>query len=121
MKKYIMKKNLSTISSIVEVSKKIQDGRDIDKILMHAMTEMGELTEEVLIAKGLSYKDPGKDGVVGEAVDLLICVVDLLHLSLKQLGVNLDVDAFDDFINAVVKNKLNKWEEKSELIQGKNR
>lgn len=107
----------TAISSIVAFSKKIKDDRDINKIFLHAMTEMGELSEEILIDKGLSYKEPGVDGVVGEAVDLLICIVDLLHFHLKQKGVDLSGGVIDAYIKDVAENKLKKWEEKSELIK----
>jgi hypothetical protein len=45
-------------------------------IAMHTLTELGELAQEIIIAEGRSYKDPGKDGVIGEAIDVLICAAD---------------------------------------------
>ena len=115
-----MQVSSTAISTIVNVSKKIKDDRSLDKILMHAVTELGELSEEVLIEKGLSYKNPGVDGVVGEAVDLIICVVDLLYIHLKQNGVDLSGDVIDAYIKDVAEAKLKKWEEKIELIKNKN-
>ena len=107
-----MQVSSTAISAIVNVSKKIKDDRSLDKILMHAITELGELSEEVLIDKGLSYKNPGVDGVVGEAVDLIICVVDLLYIHLKQKGVDLSAGVMDAYIKDIATAKLKKWEEK---------
>lgn len=45
-------------------------------IALHTLTELGELAQEIIIAEGRSYKEPGKDGVIGEAIDIMICAAD---------------------------------------------
>lgn len=57
----------------------IYDGeRTIGDILAYVTSEVGELADEVLIASGRSYKEAGKDGIVGEGIDAIICILDLI-------------------------------------------
>jgi hypothetical protein len=48
-------------------------------ILASATSELGELAEEVQIHQNHSYKKPGDDGIVGEAIDTICCLLDLIH------------------------------------------
>lgn len=48
-------------------------------ILAHAQSEMGEVAQEVTIVEGHSYKKASVDGVVGEAVDTILALVDLIY------------------------------------------
>lgn len=66
------------ILKICSTASSIDNGRNADDILDYALTELGELAEEIVIANGRSYKPAGKDGVSGEAIDLTLCLVDLL-------------------------------------------
>lgn len=63
---------------ISNTSSRIDNGRSQEDILLHMMTEMGELAQEVIISEGRSYKEPGSDGVIGEAVDVILCAADLV-------------------------------------------
>lgn len=54
-------------------------------ILSFAQSEFGELADEVAIAEGHSYKEPGKDGIVGEAIDTIICLIDLIRQEAPHL------------------------------------
>lgn len=49
-------------------------------VLRKINEELGEMTLEMNIRDGLSYKDAGSDGVAGEAVDLAICAMDMFAL-----------------------------------------
>lgn len=69
------------VDAVLEVSEEVSNGRTQETVLMHLLTEFGELAQEVIIAQGRSYKGPGRDGVVGEAVDLVLCVVDLAYVA----------------------------------------
>ncbi len=62
------------------VSDKLKDGRTIADVIGHTMEELGELATEVKIADGKSYKDPGVDGIVGEAVDVIVCLLDWAYI-----------------------------------------
>lgn len=49
-------------------------------VLRKINEELGEMTLEMNIRDGLSYKEGGSDGVAGEAVDLAICAMDMFAL-----------------------------------------
>lgn len=72
------------INSVVEAtlftSVNITDGRTTADVLAHMMTEVGELAQEVIISQGRSYKEPGADGVAGEAIDVMLCALDIIAL-----------------------------------------
>lgn len=55
----------------------IRNGRKLEDVLRHADSEMVELRQEIILV-GAGHPE-GDDGVVGEAVDIIACVVDLLH------------------------------------------
>lgn len=67
-------------SEVAKISAAVENGRTLNNIFMHALTELGELAQEVIISDGRSYKEPGKDGVAGEAMDLILCLTDLILL-----------------------------------------
>lgn len=48
-------------------------------VLAHVQSEVGELAEEVTIAEGHSYKKAGPDGIVGEGVDAILAILDLIY------------------------------------------
>lgn len=75
--------------------------RTISSVLHSAMAELGECAEEVSIHQGHSYKDAGKDGIVGEAIDTIVCLLDLIHV--------VDPTITEDIINNLAKQKLAKW------------
>lgn len=54
-------------------------GRTRYSVLAHAQSEMGELAQEITIVEGHSYKKASVDGVVGEAVDTILALVDLIY------------------------------------------
>jgi hypothetical protein len=56
--------------------------RSLYSVLAATQSELGELSEEVAIESGDSYKDHGPDGIQGEAVDMLIAGLDLLYVNL---------------------------------------
>ena len=101
---------MTLISEIVKTSIQVQNQRSIDDVLIHAMTELGELAEEVQIAQGNSYKQSGPDGVIGEALDVIACMVDVIYL---YGGVLAD----EEHMLSVIRPKLEKWKEKDKLIQ----
>lgn len=54
--------------------------RTEEYVLRKTNEELGEMTLEMNIRDGLSYKEAGSDGVAGEAVDLAICAMDMFAL-----------------------------------------
>lgn len=92
---------MSLISKTFEASDEIQDSRTRFRILAHCIEELGEMSEELVIDKGLSYKSPGKDGVIGEGVDLILCVLDLIHKT--------DPTVTEEDLEAIAVKKIAKW------------
>ena len=75
--------------------------------IMHAVSEeTGELSTEVAIDLGYKDREPGPDGVVGEAVDLIITAVDMINA--QQPGITVEE------IQAIVAKKCAKWVAKVE-------
>lgn len=60
--------------------------RTEEYVLRKINEELGEMTLEMNIRDGLSYKKPGKDGVKGEAVDLAICAMDMFALQCPNMS-----------------------------------
>jgi len=63
---------------VKQFSETIHNGRSISDIIRHAKDEMRELDDEVLAVKYPTEFTPGKDGVVGEAIDVIACMLDLI-------------------------------------------
>lgn len=73
-------------------------------IMLSLMEEAGETATEIKIAKGLKKGPPGVDGVVGEAVDTILCALDVIYTEHGSLN--------DPHIKKVFHNKLMKWKNK---------
>lgn len=68
------------IDTIFEACRQVRDGRNHRNVALHAVTELGELAQEIEIATGRPRgKVAGEDGIAGEALDLILCIVDFLH------------------------------------------
>jgi hypothetical protein len=94
----------SLISATFKMSDEIKDGRLSDEIFKHGTSEMGELAIEIAIENGTSYKEPGADGMVGEAVDVIICMLDLIRKKAPHLT---EAD-----LVRIAQPKLEKWKRK---------
>lgn len=97
------------VNQIFETSAIIDDDRSSLYILAHAMEELGELSQEVIVAQGTSYKHPGKDGIIGEAVDAIICILDLVKRTHPKIT--------EGDLQAVATAKLQKWVDTTTQIQ----
>lgn len=93
------------VSQIFRISDEIKDSRKVSDALLYAMTEIGECSEEHLISTGYSSKKAGADGVVGEAIDAIICLIDVIRLHDK----NITKEQLEEITNR----KLAKWKAKS--------
>lgn len=67
------------LSQVVDIAESPKRKRSLDSVMDKVVEEVGELATEISIVQGRSYKEPGSDGVKGEAVDLVIASLDLLH------------------------------------------
>ncbi|ETX13541.1 hypothetical protein OCH239_09690 [Roseivivax halodurans JCM 10272] len=74
----------SFVCHVLAEAQAIENGRTAFDIIEHTMSELGELSEEIVIAGGRSYKAPGPDGVAGEALDVALCLVDLLRMTARE-------------------------------------
>lgn len=87
---------------IRQYSIEIKNGRDPASILSTATSELGELAQEVNAGfSKTSYKTPGKDGIVGEAVDTIIAIVDLVCQCYP--------DITEEKLLGIAQKKLDKW------------
>jgi hypothetical protein len=85
--------------------------RQVQDVLNHTVTELGELTMEVIINQGKSYKQPGKDGIIGEAIDMIACAVDIIRLHSPELT--------EEDIIGIALPKLAKWKDKAMEVQNR--
>ena len=93
---------MSLVGLVRAFSSQIRNERSVHFILGSTMSELGELAEEVNIEfSNSSYKKPGKDGVVGEAIDTIICLLDLIY----KVNPNLS----EEELCEIALKKLNKW------------
>lgn len=100
------------IDRVFEVSDSIDNNRTIEMILNHAYQEMGELSQEVAVVSYDTYKKPGPDGVVGEAIDAILCLLDIIR---KE-----DPNLTKEDMLEIAETKLVKWaEEESKHQQSK--
>lgn len=87
-----------------EYSNTIKNGRTTFNILNHLKGEVTELEEELNGANGT-------DGVIGESVDVLLCVLDIICLEQPNITT--------DELNIIVLKKLNKWKRRySNSVEG---
>lgn len=71
---------LKLFDNIIAYSNDIKNDRTIDTVILSNIEELGELSSEVYVKVFGSYKQKGKDGVLGEAIDLLSSIVDLSYV-----------------------------------------
>ena len=83
-------------------SKRINNGRTVTDVMCTVAEEVGELATEVRIKYGQSYKEPGKDGIQGEAIDAIAALIDLIFVN--------NPDITKEEILRYLDYKLNKWE-----------
>lgn len=96
---------MDIVRKTFEVADSVKNNRKPSDILLYATTELGECAEELLISTGYSHKKPGADGVIGEAIDTIICLLDLIRVYDPEITV-------EELENIATK-KLQKWKDKS--------
>lgn len=97
------------VSAIFQFSDKIKDNRTEKDIMLSLQEEIGELALELKITNGLSYKEPSSDGVIGEAIDAINCLVDLIRIHNPNIT--------SEEITNYATTKCTKWLEKSAMIK----
>jgi hypothetical protein len=98
-------KAFDPLVEIQKVARIVGNTREHQKdVLASALEELGELSVEVRIAHGTKPGPAGVDGIVGEAIDLILCGYDMIHTELGELD--------PDVIYPIMKKKLAKWQRK---------
>ena len=93
--------NEHPICKTIAVCKKIENGRTISSVMKALEEEVSELRVEV--DKALAGEEQGEDGIVGEAIDCLLCVIDILYQRNPSLSI--------EHISYLTGLKLAKWQE----------
>ena len=86
---------------IFNVSDFVLNNRSPITVLTKLMEEVGELSTEIAIDCGISSKQPSEDGILGECVDVLITVFDIIKLHQPNIT--------EEELLKVVELKCNKW------------
>lgn len=102
---------MTLITEIFTASDEIKNNRTVQDVLNHTVTELGELAMEVIIDQGKSYKHPGKDGIIGEAIDIIACAVDIIRVHAPELT--------EEDIISIALPKLAKWKDKATEVHNK--
>lgn len=97
-------KQESLVNLVFATSDRIKNGRGIQHVLHAVVSELGELNDEVAIECGMSYKTPSVDGVIGEAIDLIVSAIDLIRVHSPLLT--------EQELCKIAELKLQKWERK---------
>jgi hypothetical protein len=77
----------------------IENGRQLEDASRHTSDELRELNEEIAIVR--AGGEEGKDGVVGEAIDVIACALDIIFLHAPETT--------DEQINSILLAKCEKW------------
>jgi NTP pyrophosphatase (non-canonical NTP hydrolase) len=95
------------INEVLEYAKKAPP-RYIGHVFLQLAEEAGELATEIKIANGFTIdKVEGADGIVGEAIDVIQCAIDIIYLYNPSIT--------EEQLNVIMKKKLEKWSKKWEL------
>lgn len=81
--------------------REVKNKRDIISIFSHADEEFQELWDEIELA--LAEKPQGDDGIVGEAVDVILCMLDLISIYAPELTTN--------DLQLIMQKKFQKWKD----------
>jgi hypothetical protein len=88
---------LRTVRSYCEA---VSNGRTLADVFEHACGEMEELEVEIVFHE--NGTPAGDDGVVGEAVDVMLCMIDLIHQYKPEIT---NIEIMD-----IVVRKCEKWQ-----------
>lgn len=92
---------MDLLETVFKASAKVNDGRDLKDVLGVVMEEVGELSTEINIKTGHKDRKPGEDGIVGECVDAIAALVDVIYLEEPNLS--------QQEFNRLLARKCRKW------------
>lgn len=94
---------MDTVEDIVRsYSNRVKDGRTLRDVFRHMNTEIKELDDELLL--DACGQPPGEDGIVGEALDAISCLYDIIYLHRP--------DITKAELAAIMTRKMEKWVQK---------
>lgn len=108
-----IRKTVSSIQAVFDASKLALASnryRTTEDVLPFLMEEVGELSTEIMIRAGKSGKKKGDDGVIGEAVDVILCALDIIFLDYGPC----DSEDLEELIHTIIKTKAAKWKAKQQ-------
>lgn len=92
---------MSILSTIFSSSRIVNNDRTSSSVLRSLTSELGELAQEIDIKEGTSYKQPDEEGIIGEAIDVIVSAADIIYLE--------DPDITEEQILQILKKKCDKW------------
>lgn len=95
---------------VMDTAKLIPVHRTENDILNHAMQELGELAQEIAIFRGKSLKDKGADGIIGEAIDVINCMLDIIYVHNKNVEGRFVSPLSENQLTEIARMKCLKWE-----------
>lgn len=88
--------------TVKRTSENVHNSRTLQDVFCSIISEIGELSDELMIEDGFRCdRTPGDDGVVGEAMDTIICLLDLIHVY--------DPTITEKDLQKIAAAKCNKW------------
>lgn len=89
------------VNEVLTVSATFKNNRTKNSIISHLKGEIEELDVEVKISNGELQEPHGSDGVVGEAIDCILCLLDLIYID--------NPDITEHQLTEIANKKLAKW------------
>jgi NTP pyrophosphatase (non-canonical NTP hydrolase) len=89
------------IKTTLAASWLIKNNRTPKDVLMCLTEEVGELATEIAIADGFKDREPSEDGIVGEAVDVILAALDIIAIT--------QPDITEKELDEMARTKCNKW------------
>lgn len=78
------------------------------QVLAQTVEEVGELSTEIAIDSGFRLnKESGPDGIIGEACDVMVTVLDIIYLAKEWESYS----EFKEHISEILISKSNKWKD----------
>lgn len=102
--------NKDIIGKVLEVSDSLGFRRSTEFVAIKLQEELGEFAVEIGIAKEmLPVHKGGDDGVLGEACDVINCVVDYTYLVMKQRNPSITKEDIFRLMAKTQEKKCEKW------------
>ena len=73
------------IKIVLAASRLAEHPRTQKDVLMCLTEEVGELATEIAIVDGFKDREPSEDGIVGEAVDVILAALDIIALTRPEI------------------------------------